>query len=133
MSAAEIVWNRQPIDAQRVALVIRDAEMRGHVDLCWDDGRPFLIGIRTMRMPGNEVGLEAWKLQAELARLPIRDERRPDPFADPSADRAARCLAHQLESHARERQAKRRALPADDLDLFNPNRREARDLFSPET
>lgn len=53
----------------------------------------------------------------------------PDPFAHADRENAERAKRHALERHAREREARRQNLAADDLELFNPNRRGAADLF----
>lgn len=118
-----IVWNRQPIDAQRVALVIRDAPLvdcRDRVDVAWDDGRPFLIGIRSIRLPENPAALEAWRALAALIGAEIRDERRtPDPFATADAENARKAVAERLERESRLRGQRRTHNPLPAGSLFD--------------
>lgn len=121
-----IVWNRLPLDDQRRALVIRDAGAPGLCALAWDDGRPFLIGIRELRLPAQRVALDAWKTVAEVARLPIRDERSPllRPF-----DEGSISTAQALELERRRREIRREMRP--DLgELFDFTSRDRRDLFT---
>lgn len=118
-----IVWNRLPLDDQRRALVIRDSGP-GLAALAWDDGRAFLVGIRELRLPGQEAALEAWKTLAEVAHLPIRDERAPRPLAEGSISTAQ---AIELE---RRRRAVRREVRQDPGYLFDFTSRDRRDLFT---
>src|SRR4051812_42143705 len=94
---APIVWDRLAIEDQRRALVIRDAcapGCRDRIDLAWDDARPFLVGIRSVRLPDGAAGLEAWKALAVLIGAEVRDERQtPDPFAEADANNARAALA----------------------------------------
>ena len=53
-----------------------------------------------------------------------------DPFAISDAANAERAKREALARHQRERAARRDMRPADELELFNPNRRNARDLFN---
>lgn len=121
--SAEIVWNRQPIDSQRVALVIRDAPLsdcRDRVDVAWDDGRPFLIGIRSIRLPDNPAALEAWRSLAVLIGAEVRDERQtPDPFAEADANNARKAVAARLEAKRREVDARRTHSPMPTGSLFD--------------
>lgn len=125
-----IVWNRLPLDGQRRALVIRDASppAPGLVDLAWDDGRAFLVGIRSLRLPAAATALEAWKLEAELIKAVIRDER-ADPFE--AADRAneAQAKAAALERARRDRESRREMQPLAPGGLFDECRRGEQDLF----
>lgn len=119
-----IVWNRLPLEDQRRALVIRDAPRVGFAELAWDDGRPFLVGIRELRLPGQEAALEAWKTVAAVAHLPIRDERVPRPLSEGSIS-----TAQALELERRRREI-RRGLQQDPGDLFDFTSRDRRDLFT---
>lgn len=115
-----IVWNRQPIDAQRVALVIRDGQYMGRVDLAWDDGRPDLIGIRSVDPNTGAAAIEAWKLHAELCGAEVRDERQVLTAGSISTREAIARLE-------RER-TQRRGLSAPGI-LFNHEARAERGLF----
>lgn len=53
----------------------------------------------------------------------------PDPFTAADEANADRARLASLERIQREREARRRSDPADELELFNPNRRNARGLF----
>lgn len=125
-----IVWNRLPVETQRVALVIRAAEgTRDRIDLAWDDGRPWLVGIRSID-PGNTVALEAWKLHAELIGATIRDERPDDPLQE---SQGAAQTRHDLAQLQRDREAKRDVQPMPAGGLFDEVRRNTQDLFNLET
>lgn len=126
-----IVWNRAPLSGQHLALVIRGAEgTRDRIDLAWDDGRPFLIGIRSVA-PGNRVAVEAWKLAAELEGAAIRDERAPgDPWNVEQGDAQ---LRHDLERVQRERESARDFQPMPAGSLFDEVHRNTRELFNEET
>ena len=128
----EIVWNRQPYESQIVALVIRDAERRGFVDVCWDDGRPFLIGIRTLKLGAgaDTVSLDAWRGVATINRREVRDERSaPDVFAEADANNARAAMAARLETVRRDREARRASLPLPAGSLFDEVTRAQTELF----
>lgn len=129
---APIVWNRLPIEAQRVALVIRNAALSGaqnRLDVAWDDGRPFLIGIRSIR-DTNDPALEAWKALAVLVGCEIRDERStPDVFAEADANNARAAVAARLEQERRARDARRAYQPPSAGGLFDEVRRNTQELF----
>lgn len=128
--AREIVWNRQPYESQIVALVIRDAERRGYVDVCWDDGRPFLIGIRTLRDGLETPALDAWRGVATINRREVRDERSaPDVFAEADANNARAAMAARLETVRRDREARRASLPLPAGSLFDEVARAQTELF----
>lgn len=119
-----IVWNRLPLEDQRRALVIRDGVTAGFCVVAWDDGRPFLIGIRELRWPAQAAALEAWKAVAQVGRLAIRDERTPQPLAEGSVS-----TAQALELERRRRQL-RKGEPRDPGPLFDLTSRDRRDLFT---
>jgi hypothetical protein len=126
----EIVWNRQPYESQIVALVIRDAERRGYVDVCWDDGRPFLIGVRTLRDGLETPALDAWRGVATINRREVRDERSaPDVFAEADANNAHAAMAARLETVRRDREARRASLPLPAGSLFDEVTRAQTELF----
>lgn len=128
--AREIVWNRQPYESQIVALVIRDAERPGYVDVCWDDGRPFLIGIRTLRDGLETPALDAWRGVATINRREVRDERSaPDVFAEADANNARAAMAARLETVRRDREARRASLPLPAGSLFDEVTRAQTELF----
>ena len=129
VSPREIVWNRQPFDSQIVALVIRDAERRGFADIAWDDGRPFLIGIRTVTT-SDAAALEAWRTCAAVAGHEIRDERAsPDVFAQADANNARAAVAARIDAKRRETEARRAHSPMDAGSLFDEVRRNTQELF----
>lgn len=127
----EIVWNRQPYESQIVALVIRDhADAWEPVALAWDDGRPFLIGIRCIRLPGDAVALDAWRGVATINRREVRDERSaPDVFAEADANNARAAMAARLETVRRDREARRASFPLPAGSLFDEVTRAQTELF----
>lgn len=128
--AREIVWNRQPYESQIVALVIRDAERRGYVDVCWDDGRPFLIGVRTLRDGLETPALDAWRGVATINRREVRDERSaPDVFAEADANNARAAMAARLETVRRDREARRASFSLPVGSLFDEVSRAQTELF----
>jgi hypothetical protein len=117
----EIVWNRQPYESQIVALVIRDSDRRrGAFDVAWDDGRPFLIGIRTLVVGVDSAALDAWRGLATFLRREIRDERAaPDVFAQADANNARKAMVARLEAERRRREAARDNQPLPVGSLFD--------------
>lgn len=132
-STPPIVWNRQPIEDQRTALVIRDyPDAWEPIALAWDDGRPFLVGIRTIREPVDSAALAAWCAAAVVEGLPIRDERAaPNVFAEAEANNARKAAAERLERERRARDARRDHQPLAEGGLFDEVRRATADLFNP--
>lgn len=128
---APIVWNRQPIEDQRCALVIRDnADPWEPVVLAWDDGRPFLIGIRCIRLPADAAALEGWKAVAVVGRCEIRDERTsPDVFGEADANNARTAVAARLEHERRARELRRAHQPMPSGGLFDQVQRGTQELL----
>lgn len=128
----EIVWNRQPYESQIVALVIQDSAWPGFIELSWDDGRPFLIGIRTLKLGAgaDTVALDAWRGVATINRREVRDERSaPDVFAEADANNARAAMAARLETVRRDREARRASLPLPAGSLFDEVTRAQAELF----
>lgn len=122
---APIVWNRLPSASPR-ALVIRDAEA-GALDLAYDDGRPFLVGIRSVRLPQDQGAFDAWLAQAKAEGLELRDERRPRVLE--AAQEPGTHMRHAVADLERQRRLRRHREPAGDTPLFDFTRRDQRDLF----
>ena len=126
----EIVWNRQPYESQIVALVIQDSAWPGFIELSWDDGRPFLIGIRTLRDGLETPALDAWRGVATINRREVRDERSaPDVFAEADANNARAAMAARLETVRRDREARRASFPLPAGSLFDEVTRAQAELF----
>lgn len=120
-----VIWNRAPVASARVALVIRDnPDPREPIALAYDDGRPWLIGIRCICLPADQEALAAWLASARADGLEVRDERTGNPLL-----MGQTTLAQRIELKRREREARRDNQPLDPGGLFDQVRRDTRDLF----
>lgn len=119
-----VVWNRQPVEGARVALVLRDTDDAWEpVEAAYDDGRAFLVGIRRFRPPADLPALQVWIDAAKAEGLAIVDERAP------RLDSGSISTRQGLELERRRREAGRAAdaLPAGGL--FDLVRRDQGELF----
>lgn len=118
-----IAWGRQPIDPDRRALVIRPAEgTRDRLDLAWDDGRPFLVGIRSVAPEDVARVVAAWSDYARLIGAEVRDERPALLGGSVSPEEA-------LRRETWRRDARRQNQPLPEGSLFDFTARDQRGLF----
>lgn len=120
-----VIWNRTPLASGPVALVIRDnPDPREPIALAYDDGRPWLIGIRCICLPADQEALDAWLASARADGLAVRDERTGNPLLMGQTS-----LAQRLALKIREREARRDNQPLDPGCLFDQVRQDTRSLF----
>ncbi|HEV2530936.1 hypothetical protein [Phenylobacterium sp.] len=119
-----VVWNRPPLTGQIIALVVRDTgDAREPLEACYDDGRPFLVGIRRFRPPVDQPALDAWIARAVADGLHVVDQRAPSLATGSISTRQA------IELEQRRRAQPRAAEPLPAGGLFDLVRRDQGELF----